>query len=231
MTRQLPLDFEFRANQSFKHFYPGANLEIVEHLKRCAEGEGEQQVFIWGEKGLGKTHLLQASCKHAYEHGKSSFYYVFDANQLPELELFSGLEEIDLVCFDACDALAGHSDLELHLFNFYNRHREQGGHIILSASLSPQQLPIRLPDLKTRLNWGLSLKLQPLSDDDRIHALNFKAAHMGFELSPKIGRFLLDHYARDPVALWQLLDELDKATLAAKRKLTLPFLKQVLQKR
>ncbi len=113
-------------------------------------------------------------------------------------------------------------------FNFFNLHRDQGHTLILSSSCPPNELAIRLPDLKTRLNWGLTLKLQPLTDEDRITALTYKASQMGFEISPKAGRFLLTHYDRDLSSLWALLKKLDQLSLAAKRKLTIPFLKQIL---
>jgi len=98
----------------------------------------------------------------------------------------------------------------------------------VSASCAPNKLDIQLPDLKTRLNWGLTLKIKPLADNETIAALCFKADLMGFEISPQAGRFLLTHFDRDLPSLWGLLEKLDKASLAAKRKLTIPFLKKIL---
>jgi len=100
--------------------------------------------------------------------------------------------------------------------------------LIFSSVQAPQQLSIQLSDLRTRINWGLALKIKPLSDTDCITALIFKANQMGFDISPQAGRFLFTHYARDLPTLWELLAQLDRASLAAKRKLTLPFLKQFL---
>ncbi len=228
MAEQFPLLFEHRLNQTFANFYPGKNREIIDHLKDCVSGAGEQQIYLWGSLGLGKSHLLQACCQLAQELKKTTFYYSFAADALPNTEILSGLEEYEVVCFDNIDAIAETSDWELAFFNFYNRHRDRGFKLILSSNCPPNWLTIRLPDLKTRLNWGLTLKLQELSDQESIDALAFKAKQMGFEINPTVGRFLLTHYARDLASLWRLLDRLDHATLAAKRKLTLPFLKQFL---
>ncbi|MGZ5075621.1 MAG: DnaA regulatory inactivator Hda [Methylobacter sp.] len=228
MAQQLPLDFEFRANQTFNDFYPGSNREIVTHLQQCIAGVGEQQIFLWGKPGQGKTHLLQACGHQAQSQNLSSFYFDLARAELPDPLLLNGLEEFDLVCFDNIKSIAGHPSWELAFFNFFNRHRDSGHKLIVSACSAPNDIPIRLPDLKTRLNWGLTLKLQPLTDDDRIAALIFKAGQMGFDIAPQAGRFLLTHYDRDLNSLWALLDKLDKASLAAKRKLTLPFLKQIL---
>jgi DnaA family protein len=228
MARQLPLDFEFRGNQTFNDFFPGDNQEIVTHLQRCVAGLGEQQIFLWGKMGQGKTHLLQACCHEAQKQNLGSFYFDLSNAGQPNPSIMKGLDEFDVVCFDNIECIAGNAAWELAFFNFFNKHRERGHKLIVSASSAPNEIAIELPDLRTRLNWGLTLKIQPLTDSDRIEALIFKAYQMGFEIAPPAGRFLLTHYDRDPASLWALLEKLDKASLAAKRKLTLPFLKQIL---
>ena len=228
LPKQLPLHFEFRANQTFDDFFPGSNLEIINHLQQCIADNGERLIFIWGQSGLGKSHLLQACCQQTQSQQLSSFYFSLLPLELPDPALLTGLDNFDIVCFDNIEHIAGNPDWELAFFNFFNLHRDQGHALILSASCPPNEIAIQLPDLKTRLNWGLTLKIQPLSDNDRISALIFKADQMGFEISPKAGRFLLTHYDRDLSSLWALLKKLDTASLAAKRKLTIPFLKQIL---
>ena len=228
MSIQLPLQFEFRANQTFADFFAGSNQEIVSHLQNSVAGNGELQVFLWGKTGLGKTHLLQACCHKAHCLHRSSFYLDLASSYLPDAAILSGLDSLDLVCFDNVEAIAGNSDWETAFFHFFNQHRDSEHTLIISAACLPNEIGIQLPDLKTRLNWGLTLKLQPLINNDRITALIFKANQMGFEISPQVGLFLLTHYDCDLSDLWQLLKQLDKASLAAKRKLTIPFLKQIL---
>jgi DnaA family protein len=227
--KQLPLQFEFRANHSFNDYYPGGNLEIVQQLQNSSAGMGERQIIIWGEPGLGKSHLLQACCQQAQSLKRGSFYFALSPMYLPDPELLIGLDKFDVVCFDNIEHLAGNQTWEQAFFNFFNLHRDQGHTLILSATIPPSKMPIQLPDLKTRLNWGLTLKLQPLSDDDKITALVFKAEQMGFQITLQAGRFLLTHCNRDLASLWALLAQLDRASLAAKRKLTVPFLKQFLK--
>ncbi len=228
IAKQLPLHFEFRANQTFDDFFPGSNGEIIAHLQKSIAGNGERQIFLWGQSGLGKSHLLQACCHQAQSRQLSSFYFALSSSGLPDPELLKGLDKFDVVCFDNIEHMAGNRIWELAFFNFFNLHRDQGHTLILSASCPPNEIAFQLPDLKTRLNWGLTLKIQPLSDNDKITALIFKANQMGFEISPQAGRFLLAHYDRDLSSLWSLLTKLDQASLAAKRKLTIPFLKQIL---
>ncbi len=227
-AKQLPLQFEFRANQSFEDFFPSANLEVINHLQKASAGLGERQIFLWGPSGLGKSHLLQACCHRAQSLNLSSFYFSFSALEALDPELLIGLDEFDVVCLDNMENIAGNALWENAFFNFFNQHRDQDHILIMSANCSPNQLAIQLPDLKTRLNWGLTLKLQSLSDDNKIKALIFKADKMGFEISSQVGHFLITHYERDLPALWMLLTKIDQASLAAKRKLTIPFLKQIL---
>ncbi|NTW44401.1 MAG: DnaA regulatory inactivator Hda [Anaerolineaceae bacterium] len=228
LPKQLPLHFEFRANQTFDDFFPGSNLEIINHLQKSSEGTGERLIFLWGQSGLGKSHLLQACCQQAKSQQLSSFYFSLSTLELPDPGLLTGLDKFDIVCFDNIEHIAGNQPWELAFFNFFNLHRDQCHTLILSASCPPNDIAIQLPDLKTRLNWGLTLKIQPLCDTDKITALIFKAKQMGFEISPQAGHFLLTHYDRDLSSLWELLKKLDRASLAAKRKLTIPFLKHIL---
>jgi DnaA-homolog protein len=228
MAEQLPIKFEFRANQTFDDFYPGCNQEIIAQLRKTVAGTGEQLIFLWAETDHGKSHLLQACCQDAFTLGINAFY-VDLADAVPyNPELFSGLEDYPIVCLDNIDKLAGQADWELALFNFFNQHRDQNHRLILSASCAPNNIAFTLPDLQTRMNWGLALKIQALDDNDKIAALTLKALQKGFEISPQTARFLLTHYDRNLSSLWLMLDHLDKASLAAQRKLTIPFLKQVL---
>ena len=228
MAQQLPLHFEFRTNQTFSDFFYGSNHEIVTHLQRCIEGLGEQQIFLWGKPGQGKSHLLQACCHHAQKQNLSSFYFDLSNVQQSSPSILNGLDEYNIVCFDNIEHIAGNVEWELAFFSFFNQHRDHGHKLIVSGLSAPSAIAIQLPDLKSRLNWGLALKILPLTDSDQIAALIFKARQMGFEIAPQAGRFLLTHYNRDPGSIWILLEKLDKASLSAKRKLTIPFLKQVL---
>lgn len=225
---QVPLQFEFQSNLSFDSFFPGNNAEIIEHLLHLSENESEQQIFIWGESGSGKSHLLQACCQRAKSLGKDPFHLAFCKDNLPPLALLDGLETVNLVCFDDLQHIGSNPTWQQGLFNFYNSHRQNNHQLLLSADCPPKYLPFELLDLKTRMGWGLTLKIQPLREDQLIDALTYKAHYLGFDIPATVGRFLLNHYVHDLPALWLLLEKIDRATLAAKRKLTIPFLKTIL---
>ncbi len=227
MPEQLPVQFEFQSNQSFSTFYPGNNEEIVNHLRQIFFNN-EQQIFLWGARGSGKTHLLQSLTQTSNTCNKTSFYYSLDTKDFPDPGMLEGLENFDLVCFDNIEHITGKAEWEQAFFNFYNLHRDANNKLVVTANCPPKYLAIQLPDLKTRMSWGLTLKLKALSDEQQLNALIYKAHDLGFEIPIKVGRFLITHYARDLPSIWALLDKIEQATLAAKRKLTIPFLKQIM---
>lgn len=229
MPEQLPLQFELQSNQNFSTFYPGNNVEIISHLQRITSSN-EQQIFLWGEPGTGKTHCLQASCQEATKLNRTSFYLSLDPQSIPDPSILEGLETFDLVCFDNIEHICNNKAWEQSFFNFFNLHRDNNKQLILSASCPPHFLDIQLPDLKTRMSWGLTLKLNSLTDDQQLQALIYKAAALGFDIPNNVGRFIITHYARDHASTWAILDKVEQATLIAKRKISIPFLKQIMAK-
>lgn len=226
---QVPLQFEFQGDQTFASYFPGGNEELVGQLQALAGDGEEQQLYIWGDAGSGKTHLLQACCQQAKQSGRDPFYLSLQPGRLPSPALLDGLEAVDLVCFDDIQVIADQSDWQQALFRFYNAHRHNNHKLLLAADCPPKFLAFELADLKTRMAWGLTLKIQALREDQLIEAMAHKARYLGFEISPVVGRFLLHHCAHDQALLWQLLATIDHATLAEQRKLTVPFLKKILR--
>jgi len=228
MSQQLPLPFFFNPEHGFEEYFSGCNAEAVDHLRRAAQGRGEPLVFLWGEAGVGKTHLLHACCRDASRARLFVSYLPLRLVRDYGCEMLDGLEDQDLVCLDDLDAIAGDVAWEQALFDLFNRLRDAGHGLIVTAQAPPDALGLRLPDLKTRLSWGLTLLLRPLADADKLSALSLRAKQLGLDIPPAVGRFLLSNYRRDLPGLLELIGQLDIATLAAKRKLTIPFLKSFL---
>lgn len=224
MAQQLALPLDFNPELGFDQFWPGPNTEVLSHLRRAALGQDESLLVIWG--GCGKTHLLNACCATAARAGRSAAYLPLPLLRQYGPEALDGLDAYAMLCLDGLEAVAGDLALETALFTLFNRMRERGGQLLASAVLPPAQLLFALPDLASRLSWGLTLHLQPLADDDLLAALILKAQSLGLGLPPPVGRFLMLHARRDLPSLTRLLERLDRASLAAQRKLTLPFVKQ-----
>lgn len=228
MLTQVPLDFQFHGQQCFNNYHDGPNAQTVESLRSCATGKGMDYVYLWGETGLGKSHLLNACCRIADQHKFSTACIPLkNLNQLHPA-MFEGLETLDLVCLDDIESIAGQASWEQPIFHFFNRLRENQNRLIVSASKPPTQIAIRLADLKSRLCWGLTTKLRSFSDQDKLAALALRANSLGFDLPAKVAQYLLAHYPRDLSYLWLLLQQLDHGSLSAKHRLTIPFVKKLL---
>ena len=228
MNRQLPLALRLRPQQRLQDYVTGANGQALAALERLLATPTHAQVYLSGPAGVGKSHLLAGLCGAAEARGLSVAYVpLADADQLHPAML-EGLEAMDLVALDDVQSIAGDPAWENALFALYNRVRDAGRRLAITADRGPAQLPIALPDLRSRLAWGEAYRLQPLSDADKLTLLAQEAARCGLELSPEVARYILDRAPRDLPSLLALLERLDHAALAAQRRLTLPFVREQL---
>ena len=228
---QVPLPLDVNPAQSFSTYHSGTNTEVTEILRQCAEGKGEKFIFLWGEPGMGKTHLLHACCQLASQHRITSCYLPLNESITLTPSAAENLDQQQLICLDDIESISKQNQWEQTLFHIFNRVREKGNRLVITSRHPPTGTPIQLPDLANRLTWGLPLQLRPINDNDKLAAVTLRAKNLGIEINPKVGSFLMNHYSRDLPSLWQLLEELDKATLIAQRKLTVPFLRDYLKDR
>jgi DnaA family protein len=190
----------------------------------------EPFIYIWGAEGVGASHLLQAACHAASANGLHSQYLPleelagFAAN-----ELLDGLEQLDLLCLDGVHHVMGQSGWDHALFHLYNRLRDKPQcRLLVSADCAPRDLGSRLPDLISRMGWGVSFHLLPLNDDEKIAALKLRAHARGIVLTDDVLRFIIHRASRDMVELFEHLQQLDTLSLAEKRRITIPFVKEAL---
>ena len=227
--QQLPLTFEPRERYTFNTFISGQNQLAVDLVRNMANGDGEAQILIWADKGIGKSHLLQAACNLASQSRMTVCYLPAREIIGNTTQIFEGLEQLDMVCIDDIDALMPSAAWEEALFDLINRIRDAGKSILLAANTSPESSSIKLADLRSRLGWGPVFHLHELNDQDKIKALQIRADQSGLEMADNVANYLLTHYPRDLFDLFVRLDHLDKASMAMQRRLTVPFVKSVLE--
>ncbi len=230
--QQLSLGVNLNDDATFENFYaPIAtpNAQILSVLRLQIETANEPFIFLWGAAGCGLTHLLQGACHHAQTLQKSFQYFPLRelAGYAPD-ELFVGLEELDVVVLDALDEVINRPEWELALFNLFNRLRDAGKLLLVAAVQGPQELPVNLPDLKSRLQWGTTFHVHTLDDDQKQAALQFRARARGLELNDEVAAYIIQRLPRDMNELFWQLNRLDHASLAEQRKLTIPFVKKIL---
>lgn len=226
--QQLPLGIGLRDDCTLETYYSGDNQQMLKHLQMVAKANGEQFTFLWGKEGVGRTHLLQGVCNDASRAGQGAVYLPLAELRDNSPKLVDGLERLNVVCIDDVDAISGNSAWEEALFHLFNRLKAANHHLVVAANCAPASLSIKLADLKSRLAWGVTYQIQPLDDDQLVAALQLRAKQRGLELSQEVGLFLVRRALRAMPHLYELLDKLDRASLAAQRRLTIPFVKSVL---
>ncbi|WP_417662982.1 DnaA regulatory inactivator Hda [Pseudomonas sp.] len=228
---QLPLGVRLRDDATFANFYPGANAAALGYVERLCDvdaGWTESLIYLWGANGVGRSHLMQAACLKFEQRDELAVYLPLADVAIHGIALLDNLERCELVCLDDLEAVAGQPIWEEALFHLFNRLRDSGRKLLLSANTSPRELKIKLPDLKSRLTLALVFQLQGLSDEDKLRALQLRASRRGLHMSEEVGRFILTRGERSMNSLFDLLEQLDQASLQAQRKLTIPFLKETL---
>lgn len=185
-------------------------------------------IFLWGEPGCGKTHLLEAACRAAQDADLSPAYVPFQSAYQFPVAVLDGLEQAGLVALDDLQVMVGNSTWELAVLGLYEQLRARGGVLLTAARANPASLGIGLPDLASRLGAGLVYQLHLPADTDKLLALRQRSAQRGMEMPEIVARYILERYPRDMHALFQLLDRLDHASLAAQRRLTIPFVRSLI---
>lgn len=226
---QLPLALRCPPDQRFETFV-GAPTGALLQLRAFARGDtgtGEA-LYLAGPAGTGKTHLLLAACAEAETAGRRTAYLPLAAAAGRLREALEAFEHADLVALDGLDAVAGTREDEVALFDAHNRARDAGRRLLYAARVAPDALPLTLPDLRSRLSQCARLGLEPLDDAGRADVLRLRAQRRGLQLEDAAIDWLLRRVDRDLASLTELFDRLDRESLAAQRRLTVPFLRRVL---
>lgn len=198
---QLVLDLGAPAEPDFDSFVAGPNAEAVASLRALAQGaSGEAVMYLWGEPGSGRTHLLRAAAR---------------AN--PLLVVADDVEQLD-------------EPAQQRLFAAINAARQGEPPVLAAGRQPPAQLALR-EDLRTRLAWGLVYQLKPLTDAEKAHHLRAQAARRGLRLPEEVLAYLLTHLPRDLASLNRVLEALDRFSLATKRPITVPLVREALERK
>ena len=221
--KQLALGVRLRADAVFESFWPGLNGEAVAALRMPNSGP----LWLWGASGSGKTHLLQAVCAAA---GEAAAYFPLDRSLALPPEALAGFERTPVLCIDDVDGVAGDLAWERTLFHLFNEAAELRTRLIFAASAPPRQAEWSLEDWRSRAGSCVVYQLRELDDEGRIEALRLRAAQRGLQLPYETSEYLLKRMPRDLRSLFDILDQLDEASLVAQRRLTIPFIRDALEK-
>ena len=216
--KQLVLDLGAEPAHSLASFEVGQNAEAAQLMSQFATRSAREHfAYLWGEAGVGKSHLLKALASTERARYISPFSIESEFVYVPE---------VDLYLLDDCEKLSPVAQIDA--FALFNEIRANGAWMVCSGAVAPAVLPVR-EDLRTRMGWGLIYQIHGLSDDEKVAALSAAAAARGLTLSPGVLPYLLSHFQRDMRSLSAMLDSLDQYSLETQRPITLPLLREWLQ--
>jgi len=229
MEQQLPLYMGLRDAATFESFIVGSNALAFNSVADLVRGVGEQYLYICAQSGAGKSHLLQAACAAAMHYGHSAAYIPLSSIKKLHSGIIDGLETTYLVCLDDIQAICDHKNWQVKIFHLFNLMRTNNNKLIIAGNVPSVLLNLELADLQSRLGWGVTYQIHSLNDEQKIQALQLRAMSRGLNLDLVVAKFLITRLGRDMSELFATLDLLDKRSLQEKRKLTIPFIKEVLQ--
>jgi DnaA-homolog protein len=226
--QQLPLGVRLPDRATFASFLPARNGQAVDHLRRVADGQVAATSWVCGPAGAGKTHLLQAVSTQASATMRTGYLPLRDLMTFG-VGILEGLRQIECLCIDDIDTVVGEQEWERALFAVLQGIEESGSRLVAAAESPPALLQWSLRDLGSRLSASAVFQLKMLDDTEQQAALQLRARLRGFDLPEDTSRWLQRHYTRDMRKLYELLDTLDEAALVAQRRLTVPFIREVLR--
>jgi len=226
--QQLPLGLNWRHDATLDNFIVTDNPALIPQLRSLVNGALQSNgILLYGNSGAGRSHLLHATAQYADDKGQRVAVVSLSIPDIPVVVL-EHLELCDLVCLDDVDAVANNADWSIALFKLFNAVVDRGGRLVVSSTLPPLTMDCALPDLRSRLQSLVVSRIPTLEDADRQQFLILRAEQKGLRVPVDVAQFLLQRQARDIPSLIALIDQLDKASLQEQRRLTIPFVKQVL---
>lgn len=226
---QLPLDIRLPEDGCFERFVAGGNEQLLTLLRDFpVAGSAAHPLLLWGARGCGKTHLLQAACRDVAAAGSRYVYLPLDGSLSLAPEVLQDLGHLPLVVLDDLDRRVPDAAWSEALFRLFNEVQDAGGRLLLSARQPPRGLVTPLADLATRLARCLVVEVSPLGGEDALLLFRRRAEERGLQVGDEVAGYLMRRGPRETGALLGLLDQLDRAALAAQRRLTVPFIKETL---
>jgi len=251
---QLPLKISLDSSAKLEYFFVGSNAELIEKLRGYSEDDSyiveakeinetevaipgssfispdtTNMLFVWGNQSSGKTHLAQAICRAFDQSTKKSCVYLPLDNEQISYHILEGLADIDLVCIDSLECVRGNYKWQVALFNLYNELKDSNKKLIIFSRETPLQMQLELADLTSRLSSMSIYKLSKIADEHLVRFIQTSGKNIGVEINIEVATFILNRSDRSIINLKRIISTLDEQSLAHHRKVTIPFVKEILE--
>jgi DnaA family protein len=219
---QLGLPISLNTSMLLESFV--ANKELLRLINQLFLNEKSSEVYIYGASGQGKTHVLQGAVLKALEIDKNAVY-IDCSDPFPDY-ILDFVDQIDFICFDNVHSILRENQ-EI-FFDLYNRARQAQIFILVSGNTLPSDLEV-MKDLKTRLSLAAVYKLEELNDELIMSVIDSQMSQRNLSVNSNVYEYLFKNYSRDLKLLLSTLNDLDKASLQAKKPISIPFVKKFLE--
>lgn len=222
---QYPFDFTIQTELLFSNYLASAaNEALLHYLRNFARGS-ERLCYLWGNKGSGKTHLLQALCQDS----ERAVYIPLEQMLAYGPRTLEGLETVDVIALDDLQIVAGNMAWEEKLLELFNAVQSEGGRLCFAATTKATELPLQLADLRSRLQLCVAFEAVESDDAAKADIVRARAAQRGIELRDEVMQYIMLRNSRNLHDLMAVLDQLDTLSLAEQRRVTIPFVKDIMQ--
>jgi DnaA family protein len=226
---QLALPLASNDKASFENYWLGHNTELVAAIESSVNTGEPKVVYYYGPSGSGKSHLLFAAMRLAKSEVINTSYLALSDDYV-SADMLAVVDVAHVVCVDDIEAWAGDVDKERALFTLFEQIKHAGGQLIVSATQPPNSSDFVIKDLVSRLSSGLIYALHELNDEQRFEALKMRAKVRGLSISDDAVRYLQSRSSRDTGELFEVLERIDHASLVEQRRVTIPFLQNLLKR-
>ena len=222
---QLIFPWSKKSRAIFEHFYlDDINLPVKKALLNFDD------LFLYGISGTGKSFLLQSLCNYYTDCKKTSLYIPINEVKNFGSDFLDSLEELDLICIDEIDSIAEDDNWEIAIFNLINNCLISKTRLIFCSQFNPSTINFNLTDLYSRIRKIDHIELLPVSERNLREALKFITDINSYEIGDNEINYLMTHSKRSIANLVRIIDDLDQLSLQLKRKITIPLIKELIQR-
>ena len=221
---QIPINFSFCNTKTLDNYISENNDHLIETLKQFANNNHGQLIYLFGDKSTGKSHL----CKAVFNIIKDTKTYIDQHN-------FEILDDIDIqninyLIIDDFEIILEKGNTEDKLFYYINEFILSKKSLLISSVKPTEQIDFSKNDLRSRLTSNLIFNIREISDDRKIEVLKKITKDIGWTIEENVCQYIMNHYQRDLFFLCNVLKSLDKSSLALKKKVTVPFVKGIIER-
>ena len=221
---QIPINFSFCNAKTLDNYISGENKHLIKALKEFAKNNHGQLIYLFGEKSTGKSHLC-----------KAVFDIIEDTKILVNQHNFETLSDMDLqninyLILDDFEIILEKGNNEDTLFYYINEFIISKKSLLISSINSTEQITFTKKDLKSRLTSNLIFNIKEISDERKVEVLKNITEDIGWTIEEKVCQYIMYHYRRDLFFLCNVLKSIDENSLALKKKVTIPFVKSIIER-